>query len=573
MPARRPPPRPARSFNPSPVCGTGEIGVEILIGSRVSFQSVSGLWDRRNTGRQTTDMRIEGFQSVSGLWDRRNFLAGVIVPSDSGFNPSPVCGTGEMPACRRRRARTAGFNPSPVCGTGEISNLPSLIASLSFQSVSGLWDRRNRNPGRRSPRRERFNPSPVCGTGEMPQLRAEDTAGGRYRQGVSIRLRSVGPEKSAVHDQLDHQDLFQSVSGLWDRRNRGHSRPPRRRVVSIRLRSVGPEKLQDRIPGFGERKVSIRLRSVGPEKFGLHVLGPPLAWFQSVSGLWDRRNGTGLFALVRDSVSIRLRSVGPEKCPRPPGSPTPWPFQSVSGLWDRRNDGGKGEIRRPAVSIRLRSVGPEKFQPGTNLIRPRRVSIRLRSVGPEKCRPACWGRARAGFNPSPVCGTGEMRNPSAILLVLLFQSVSGLWDRRNGWPLSWAGGGKVSIRLRSVGPEKSAGLTLADVSLMFQSVSGLWDRRNSVMVPGGAYLVMFQSVSGLWDRRNAPSPPSESVRKPFQSVSGLWDRRNAGNRSILRGGCAFQSVSGLWDRRNPVRRRQRCRIVVSIRLRSVGPEK
>jgi len=83
------------------------------------------------------------FQSVSGLWDRRN-------------DGSPM----------RTRA------PCP------------------FQSVSGLWDRRNvrtRSGGRR-PRR--FNPSPVCGTGEMISMWGPGVA-----KRVSIRLRSVGPEK------------------------------------------------------------------------------------------------------------------------------------------------------------------------------------------------------------------------------------------------------------------------------------------------------------------------------------------------------------------------------------------
>jgi len=59
----------------------------------------------------------------------------------------------------------------------------------------------------------------------------------------------------------------------------------------------------------------------------------------------------------------------------------------------------------------------------------------------------------------------------------------------------------------------------------------------------------------------------------FQSVSGLWDRRNyncyARDGSLV----LFQSVSGLWDRRNGVHLDARDDEPVSIRLRSVGPEK
>jgi len=84
-------------------------------------------------------------------------------------------------------------------------------------------------------------------------------------------------------------------------------------------------------------QVSIRLRSVGPEKLNVWTQRARAWLFQSVSGLWDRRNS---------------------KSP-------PWPnaaslFQSVSGLWDRRNPRCPGQPPLQRVSIRLRSVGPEK---------------------------------------------------------------------------------------------------------------------------------------------------------------------------------------------------------------------
>jgi len=56
---------------------------------------------------------------------------------------------------------------------------------------------------------------------------------------------------------------------------------------------------------------------VGPEKFGGYVDAAWVALFQSVSGLWDRRN--------------RVRPAEPMDVN---------PFQSVSGLWDRRNIAG-----------------------------------------------------------------------------------------------------------------------------------------------------------------------------------------------------------------------------------------
>jgi len=62
-----------------------------------AFQSVSGLWDRRNAAAAAVVDHVLQFQSVSGLWDRRN------------------------PASRSRAAMSTRFNPSPVCGTGEIS--------------------------------------------------------------------------------------------------------------------------------------------------------------------------------------------------------------------------------------------------------------------------------------------------------------------------------------------------------------------------------------------------------------------------------------------------------------------
>jgi len=162
--------------------------------------------------------------------------------------------------------------------------------------------------------------------------------------------------------------------------------------------------------GLGQ-PVSIRLRSVGPEKFFTLDAVAVKIWFQSVSGLWDRRNGvmnvlplcgrsfnpspvcgTGeIFdpdvykALIE--VSIRLRSVGPEKCAASSSGAAAIRFQSVSGLWDRRNMLSQAKAR------------------------------------------STWG-----FNPSPVCGTGEMNISGGATHTQKFQSVSGLWDRRNLLP-------------------------------------------------------------------------------------------------------------------------------------------
>jgi len=59
-------------FNPSPVCGTGEIKVAKTADDILKFQSVSGLWDRRNLLTRVMASHADMFQSVSGLWDRRN---------------------------------------------------------------------------------------------------------------------------------------------------------------------------------------------------------------------------------------------------------------------------------------------------------------------------------------------------------------------------------------------------------------------------------------------------------------------------------------------------------------------
>jgi len=252
--------------------------------------------------------------------------------------------------------RPACFNPSPVCGTGEIRDAQGNRLFSEFQSVSGLWDRRNDGRQRVHPKRPGFNPSPVCGTGE---------------------IQDAAIERAAAK--------FQSVSGLWDRRN----------DINLRMQSNSFQ-------------------------------------FQSVSGLWDRRNaggrgriggacrfnpspvcGTGEMGqrgcwFHRPSVSIRLRSVGPEKFVDAAHREATGLFQSVSGLWDRRNGSDGQEVRGQAVSIRLRSVGPEK------------------------CRAGRRRRAGAyGFNPSPVCGTGEISFAAVCNVLKKFQSVSGLWDRRN----------------------------------------------------------------------------------------------------------------------------------------------
>jgi len=177
--------------------------------------------------------------------------------------------------------------------------------------------------------------------------------------------------------------------------------------------------------------VSIRLRSVGPEKFQTaDAVSAELA-FQSVSGLWDRRNTLNVPQILEFGVSIRLRSVGPEKCARSGAAACGSSFQSVSGLWDRRN-------ARTATWSSLRSSFNPSPVCGTGEICVRSlcqihsiVSIRLRSVGPEKSAGRGPAGGRRSFNPSPVCGTGEI-----------------------GRQLVRAVGDLVSIRLRSVGPEK-----------------------------------------------------------------------------------------------------------------------
>ena len=87
----------------------------------------------------------------------------------------------------------------------------------------------------------------------------------------------------------------------------------------------------------------------------------PASWFQSVSGLWDRRNRVAAAVHEPVQVSIRLRSVGPEKFDLVARRFAGLAFQSVSGLWDRRN----------------------------------------------QSKPSRSGQT-SSFNPSPVCGTGEI---------------------------------------------------------------------------------------------------------------------------------------------------------------------
>jgi len=226
--------------------------------------------------------------------------------------------------------------------------------------------------------------------------------------------------------------------------------------------------------------------------------------FQSVSGLWDRRNDPSVAGSLAVYVSIRLRSVGPEKFRAACLPSAPPLFQSVSGLWDRRNTAAWASPCMPAC-----------FNPspvcGTGEIVLRRAH----------------GPARSRFNPSPVCGTGEMKLSIAAVCGDWFQSVSGLWDRRNLRALADACLVSVSIRLRSVGPEKCVDYAIAVVNRKFQSVSGLWDRRNHaprrVVVRdhvsirlrsvGPEKLILAVVLAGKW---------------VFQSVSGLWDRRNLG---------------------------------------------
>jgi len=181
----------ASRFNPSPVCGTGEICLDGAAAVTEVFQSVSGLWDRRNLLSPPEPPCLTKFQSVSGLWDRRNQALGGGLGQDRRFNPSPVCGTGEIifrsremsgalvsirlrsvgpekcPPGRLRPIAAGGFNPSPVCGTGEIGLPGTELMEWEFQSVSGLWDRRNRRRARAFACTASFNPSPVCGTGEI----------------------------------------------------------------------------------------------------------------------------------------------------------------------------------------------------------------------------------------------------------------------------------------------------------------------------------------------------------------------------------------------------------------------
>jgi len=154
--------------------------------------------------------------------------------------------------------------------------------------------------------------------------------------------------------------------------------------------------------------------------------------FQSVSGLWDRRNSARrVFCSSVSLVSIRLRSVGPEKFEEEERIAAEQKFQSVSGLWDRRNAGPSRSARSRPVSIRLRSVGPEKWRSATTPPRAARFNPSpVCGTGEIPCPGPC-APARRCFNPSPVCGTGEISGP----------------PRGHG-------GGQVSIRLRSVGPEK-----------------------------------------------------------------------------------------------------------------------
>jgi len=54
-----------------------------------------------------------------------------------------------------------------------------------------------------------------------------------------------------------------------------------------------------------------------------------------------------------------------------------------------------------------------------------------------------------------------------------------------------------------VGPEKCDQIAELVATFEFQSVSGLWDRRNLPARIARMMELRFQSVSGLWDRRNA----------------------------------------------------------------------
>ena len=226
------------------------------------FQSVSGLWDRRNRTRRQTARRHPAFQSVSGLWDRRNLerLAGL-----TGSNRfQSVSGLWD-----RRNRRSAAW-------AGVITE---------FQSVSGLWDRRNFGWYDRSYHGTGFNPSPVCGTGEIRFVPRSDRrrlvsirlrsvgpekfpgpGDDRREHLVSIRLRSVGPEKSSSVSSRTRTTSFQSVSGLWDRRNRRRwpPWPPWPSFNPSPVCGTG-EIAGDHEQLFGG-SVSIRLRSVGPEK-------------------------------------------------------------------------------------------------------------------------------------------------------------------------------------------------------------------------------------------------------------------------------------------------------------------
>jgi len=115
---------------------------------------------------------LYGFQSVSGLWDRRNLDQESSGDAKMCFNPSPVCGTGEILVvvnCRQQQRvsiRLRSVGPEKFDTAGDV------LDDWEFQSVSGLWDRRNWNrPAHVKPRRACFNPSPVCGTGEIPRGR------------------------------------------------------------------------------------------------------------------------------------------------------------------------------------------------------------------------------------------------------------------------------------------------------------------------------------------------------------------------------------------------------------------
>jgi len=164
-----------------------------------SFQSVSGLWDRRNPGSRPVHERPVKFQSVSGLWGPEKSKVAKTADDILKFQSVSSLWDRRNSMSARICSVCSGFNPSPVCGTGEISIPPATSWTIGS-----------------------FNPSPVCGTGEM-------LAGGLVAavHSVSIRLRSVGPEKCRRRGPGSGGWWFQSVSGLWDRRNRGRRRGSR----------------------------------------------------------------------------------------------------------------------------------------------------------------------------------------------------------------------------------------------------------------------------------------------------------------------------------------------------------